>query len=84
MNDQPQQTTSTPGTPTPPENSGDTQPPAPSPVQLAELEQLIAELKLKVADLRSSEFDAASLEQRLRELNELAVKAASAVDSAAR
>lgn len=52
--------------------------------QLAELEGLIAELRVKVTELRAGEFDAASLEQRLRELNELATRAAGAVDSAAR
>lgn len=69
MNDQPENTPATPGA---------------DGAQLAELEQLIAELKDKVSALRAEEFDAASLEQKLRELNELAVRAAGAVDSASR
>lgn len=56
----------------------------PNAAQLAELQQLIAELKERVSALRNNELDAATLEERLRELNELAVKAASAVDSASR
>lgn len=51
---------------------------------LAELEVLIGELKTEVNALREGEFDAAALEQRLRELNELAGRAAAALDTATR
>jgi hypothetical protein len=75
------------------ENANDTdatrgQNAAPSPPtasdQLAELEQLIGELKTQVSALREGEFDAAALEQRLVELNELAGRAAAALDSTTR
>jgi hypothetical protein len=51
---------------------------------LTELDELIGELKTKVAGLRDGEFDAESLESRLREVTELASKAASTLDSVAR
>ena len=51
---------------------------------LAELDQLIGELKDKVSTLREGEFDAAALEGRLRELTDLASRAASALDSVSR
>lgn len=52
--------------------------------QLAELQQLVAEMQARVGELRDNELDAATLEQRLRELNELATKAAGAIDAAGR
>jgi hypothetical protein len=62
--------------------------PAPAPpmagAALAEIETLIGELKAKVDVLRDDELDAPTLEQRLRELNELAARVAAALDSAAR
>jgi hypothetical protein len=51
---------------------------------LTELEGLIAELKEKVSSLRDGELDPATLEARLRELTELASRASSTLDSAAR
>lgn len=51
---------------------------------LAELDQLIGELKEKVSTLREGEFDASALESRLRELTDLASRAASALDSVSR
>lgn len=51
---------------------------------LDELDQLIGELKDKVSTLREGEFDAAALEGRLRELTDLASRAASALDSVSR
>lgn len=96
MNEQPQQPQTEPQAQSPaqPQAQSQAQPqaqpqaahaaPGPSSAQLAELEQLIAELKERVGALRSGELDAAELEQRLRELNELAVKASGAVDAAAR
>jgi hypothetical protein len=51
---------------------------------LAELETLIAELKDQVGALREGELDATALEQRLRDLNDLATRAASVLDTAAR
>lgn len=51
---------------------------------LEELDQLIGELKDKVATLREGEFDASALEGRLRELTDLASRAASALDSVSR
>lgn len=51
---------------------------------LAELESLIADLKNQVGALREGEYDAAALEQRLRDLNELAIRAANVLDAAAR
>lgn len=51
---------------------------------LAELDQLIGELKDKVSTLRDGEFDASALEGRLRELTDLASRAASALDSVSR
>lgn len=51
---------------------------------LQQLDELIGELKTKVAGLREGEFDAEALESRLREVTELASKAASTLDSVAR
>lgn len=51
---------------------------------LQQLDELIGELKSKVAGLRDGEFDAQALEARLREVTELASKAASTLDSVAR
>lgn len=51
---------------------------------LDELDQLIGELKDKVSTLREGEFDASALEGRLRELTDLASRAASALDSVSR
>lgn len=51
---------------------------------LDQLDQLINDLKAKVSGLRDGEFDAESLEARLREVTELASKAASTLDSVAR
>ncbi len=51
---------------------------------LSELESLIGELKDQVGALREGELDAASLERRLGELNELATRAASVLDAATR
>ena len=53
-------------------------------VPLTELEQLIGELKDKVSQLRDGELEPAALEARLRELTELASRAASTLDSASR
>ncbi len=52
--------------------------------QIAELDQLIGELKEKVGSLREGEFDASALEARLRELTDLASRAASTLDSVSR
>jgi uncharacterized protein YlxW (UPF0749 family) len=51
---------------------------------LNDLDDLVGELKAKVAALREGEFDAAALETRLRELTELAARAASTLESVAR
>ncbi|MBI4897153.1 MAG: hypothetical protein HY827_02165 [Actinobacteria bacterium] len=51
---------------------------------LAELESLIGELKSQVGALRENELDAAALELRLRELNDLATRAASVLDASTR
>lgn len=51
---------------------------------LAELEALVGELNQKVTALRETEFDAAGLEARLRELNELAARAAGLLERASR
>jgi hypothetical protein len=51
---------------------------------LDELDHLIAELKSKVAALREGEFDAGALETRLREVTELASRAASTLESVSR
>jgi hypothetical protein len=52
--------------------------------KLDELDSLIADLKEKVGTLRDGEFDAAALEGRLRELTELASRAASTLESVSR
>lgn len=51
---------------------------------LAELDSLIGELKAKVSTLREGEYDASALESRLRELTELASRAASTLESVSR
>jgi hypothetical protein len=51
---------------------------------LDELDGLIIELKDKVSRLRDGEFDAGALETRLRELTELASRAASTLESVSR
>jgi hypothetical protein len=51
---------------------------------LDELDGLIVELKEKVGTLREGEFDAGALETRLRELTELASRAASTLESVSR
>lgn len=51
---------------------------------LEELDALIAELKGKVSALREGEFDAQALETRLREVTELASRAASTLESVSR
>jgi Ni,Fe-hydrogenase III large subunit len=51
---------------------------------LEELDGLIAELKRKVSSLREGEFDAQALETRLREVTELASRAASTLESVSR
>jgi hypothetical protein len=51
---------------------------------LDELDALIGDLKEKVATLREGEFDASKLEARLRELTDLASRAASTLDSVSR
>ncbi len=51
---------------------------------LTDLDGLITELKQKVAALREGEFDAAALESTLRELTELAARAASTLESVSR
>jgi hypothetical protein len=51
---------------------------------LDELDGLIVELKEKVSTLREGEFDAGALEARLRELTELASRAASTLESVSR
>jgi uncharacterized protein YlxW (UPF0749 family) len=51
---------------------------------LTELDQLVSELKTKIASLREGEFDAAALESRLREVTELAARAASTLESVSR
>lgn len=56
----------------------------PADAQLERLETLIGELEQKVGELRAGELDAATLEARLRELNDLAGRAAAALDSATR
>ncbi|MFY9265017.1 MAG: hypothetical protein WAO61_06290 [Solirubrobacterales bacterium] len=50
---------------------------------LGELERMLGELREKVTALREGELDAETLELRLREVNELAVRAASTLDRAA-
>lgn len=49
-----------------------------------QFEPLLDELERKVSELREGSLDAAALEARLRELNELAARAAAAIESAAR
>lgn len=51
---------------------------------LNDLDSLVEELKAKVSTLREGEFDAAALESRLRELTELASRAASTLESVSR
>ena len=51
---------------------------------LNELDALIGELKEKVASLREGDFDASALETRLRELTDLAARAASTLESVSR
>lgn len=51
---------------------------------LVELQTLIGELNEKVAALRENELDAAGLQSQLRELNELAERAAGLLDRASR
>ncbi|MFY9488583.1 MAG: hypothetical protein WAP35_07820 [Solirubrobacterales bacterium] len=51
---------------------------------LTELETLLRELREQVTALREGELDAATLESRLRDLNELAARAASTLDDASR
>lgn len=51
---------------------------------LDELDSLITDLKAKVSTLREGEFDAAALETRLRELTDLASRAASTLESVSR
>jgi len=51
---------------------------------LEELDSLIGELKAKVSTLREGEYDASALEARLRELTELASRAASTLESVSR
>ena len=51
---------------------------------LSELDTLVADLKEKVSKLRDGEFDATALESRLRELTELASRAASTLESVSR
>lgn len=51
---------------------------------LDELDRLISDLKEKVGSLREGEFDAAALETRLRELTDLAARAASTLESVSR
>lgn len=51
---------------------------------LSELDGLIGELKTKVSSLREGDFDAGALETRLRELTELASRAASTLESVSR
>lgn len=51
---------------------------------LEELDTLIADLKAKVSSLREGEFDASALETRLREVTDLASRAASTLESVSR
>lgn len=51
---------------------------------LDQLDELIGQLKEKVSSLREGELDATSLETRLRELTDLASRAASTLDSVSR
>jgi len=51
---------------------------------IEELDVLIGELKTKVSTLREGEYDAAALEARLRELTDLASRAASTLESVSR
>jgi ATP phosphoribosyltransferase len=51
---------------------------------LATLDELIAQLKDKVSALREQDLAADALEERLREVTELAARAASTLDSVAR
>jgi hypothetical protein len=51
---------------------------------LDQLDELIGQLKAKVSTLREGEFDASALETRLRELTELASRAASTLESVSR
>lgn len=51
---------------------------------LEQLDTLIGELKAKVGALREGEYDASALETRLRELTELASRAASTLESVSR
>lgn len=55
--------------------------PTPAEAPLAELQRLIEDLKLQVDELRASDSDAEALEQRLRELDELAGRAAALIAS---
>lgn len=64
--------------------NGDQQTPTPASDSLAELDGLISELKDKVGTLKDGEFDAGALEARLRELTDLASRAASALESVSR
>lgn len=51
---------------------------------LDELDSLIGELKATIGSLREGEFDAGALESKLREVTELASRAASTLDSVSR
>ncbi|MFT4050390.1 MAG: hypothetical protein QM648_11235 [Solirubrobacterales bacterium] len=51
---------------------------------LDQLDELIGQLKEKVSSLREGEFDATALETRLRELTDLAARAASTLESVSR
>lgn len=51
---------------------------------LDQLDELIGQLKEKVSTLREGDFDASALETRLRELTELASRAASTLESVSR
>lgn len=51
---------------------------------LDELDSLIGDLKSKISSLREGEFDASALETKLREVTELASRAASTLESVSR
>jgi IS5 family transposase len=51
---------------------------------LEQLDDLIGQLKEKVSALREGEYDAAALETRLREVTDLASRAASTLESVSR
>ncbi len=51
---------------------------------LNELDSLIGELKNAIASLKEGEYDAPALESRLREVTELASRAASTLESVSR